>query len=100
LAKLFPEGGGYAGFLHGKVVDMLYFPIIQGTYPSWFPFWAGEPFLFFSPVFNIADSSITIGLIAILVFQKRFFPESAENKKLSNKSNTAKGDTKEVTIPK
>ena len=57
-------GKGYAGFLHGKVVDMLYFPIIRDAhYPSWFPFWAGEPFEFFRPVFNIADASISIGVI-------------------------------------
>ena len=73
VARLFPEGGGYAGFLHGKVVDMLYFPIINTTFPTWMPVWGGEPFEFFSPVFNIADASISIGLIVILLFQKRFF---------------------------
>ncbi len=81
VALLFPEGGGYAQFLHGKVVDMLYFPIINTTLPDWVPFWGGEPFEFFSPVFNIADSSISIGLITILVFQNRFFPKQAEPKK-------------------
>jgi signal peptidase II len=78
VATLFPEGGGYAGFLHGKVVDMLYFPIINTVLPEWVPFWGGEPFEFFSPVFNIADSSISIGLIAILLFQNRFFPKHEE----------------------
>lgn len=73
VAKFLPEGGGYAGFLHGKVVDMLYFPIINSTFPSWVPVWGGEPFEFFSPVFNIADASISIGLIIILLFQNRFF---------------------------
>lgn len=75
IAAAFPEGGGYASFLHGKVVDMLYFPIIRTVLPSWLPFWGGEPFEFFSPVFNIADSSISIGLIVILLFQNRFFPK-------------------------
>lgn len=75
IAGIFPEGGGYAAFLHGKVVDMLYFPIIRTDLPNWIPFWGGEPFEFFSPVFNIADSSISIGLIAILLFQNRFFPK-------------------------
>lgn len=75
VARLFPEGGGYAAFLHGKVVDMLYFPIIRTILPTWLPIWGGEPFEFFSPVFNIADSSISIGLIAILLFQNRFFPK-------------------------
>jgi signal peptidase II len=75
IAGLFPEGGGYAAFLHGKVVDMLYFPIIRTVLPTWLPVWGGEPFEFFSPVFNIADSSISIGLITILLFQNRFFPK-------------------------
>jgi signal peptidase II len=73
LAEIFPEGGGYASFLHGKVVDMLYFPMFSGYYPDWFPIVGGEPFLFFKPVFNIADSSITIGVLNILLFQRSFF---------------------------
>jgi signal peptidase II len=75
VATLFPEGGGYAPFLHGKVVDMLYFPIIKGTWPGWFPWWGGSSLVFFRPVFNIADSSITIGVFIILIWQKRFFAE-------------------------
>jgi signal peptidase II len=78
VAELFPEGGGYSSFLHGKVVDMLYFPILQGTIPEWFPFWKGEPFLFFKPVFNIADMSITIGVLNILLFQRSFFTSGDE----------------------
>ena len=74
-AVLFPEGGGYATFLHGNVVDMLHFPLINGTFPDWFPFWGGERFQFFSPIFNIADSAITVGVIMILIFQKRYFKE-------------------------
>ena len=73
VAVLFPEGGGYAHFLHGKVVDMLYFPLFNGHYPRWFPFVGGQDFQFFRPVFNLADSSITIGVCIILIFQKRFF---------------------------
>ena len=56
-ATFLPEGGGYAGFLHGKVVDMLFFPLFRGTYPSWIPGIGGESFLFFSPIFNLADFS-------------------------------------------
>lgn len=72
-AELFPEDGGYAGFLYGKVVDMFYFPMFRGNFPDWFPLWSGKPFLFFRPVFNLADSAITVGVASILLFQRRFF---------------------------
>lgn len=73
IAKIFPAHG-YAGFLHGKVVDMLYFPIIRNAhFPLWIPFWGGEDFEFFRPIFNLSDAAISIGIITILVFQKRFF---------------------------
>ena len=62
------SGDGYAPFLHGCVVDMLSFPILRGTYPGWFPFKAGESFLFFRPVFNIADSAVTVGVFSIILF--------------------------------
>ncbi|SKB92129.1 lipoprotein signal peptidase [Alkalitalea saponilacus] len=75
VATFLPEGGGYAPFLHGKVVDMFYFPLLTGTYPQWLPFVGGNEFIFFRPVFNIADSAITVGIFIILIFQKRFFPE-------------------------
>lgn len=73
-AQFMPDGGGYSTFLHGKVVDMLYFPIIENKQlPGWFPIWGSETFTFFSPVFNIADSAITVGVFIILFFQKKFF---------------------------
>lgn len=73
IAELFPEGGGYAPFLQGKVVDMLYFPMYEGSFPDWFPRWGGDRFSFFNPVFNVADTSISIGVITILVFYRSFF---------------------------
>jgi signal peptidase II len=60
---------GYDSWFHGRVVDMLYFPLVQTTIPEWFPFWAGEDFEFFRPVFNIADAAITIGFVLILLTQ-------------------------------
>ena len=75
VAEFLPEGGGYASFLHGKVVDMFYFPIITNAqFPSWMPIWGGESFEFFRPVFNFADMSISTGVIALFVFQSKFFP--------------------------
>lgn len=71
VAKIFPASG-YAGFLHGRVVDMLYFPLIRSEFPSWVPWVGGESFVFFSPIFNIADAAISVGVITLLIFQKRF----------------------------
>jgi len=70
-AKLLPAGGGYSSFLHGRVVDMLYFPIINTTYPQWIPWVGGQHFVFFSPVFNLADSAITTGVFYLLIFQRK-----------------------------
>ncbi len=78
VATLFPAEGGYSSFLYGRVVDMLYFPLIEGHFPTWFPFWAGESFEFFRPVFNLADASISSGVGLMLLFQKRFFSESKQ----------------------
>lgn len=73
VAQLFPEGGGYAPFLQGRVVDMLYFPLIDTDLPSWVPFWGGRHIIFFRPIFNFADSCITCGAIYLLIFHWRFF---------------------------
>lgn len=73
ISEFMPRDGGYSAWLQGRVVDMFYFPIFNGHYPSWFPFWANQEFIFFRPVFNIADSSITIGVGYILVFERSFF---------------------------
>lgn len=77
VAAMFPEGGGYAPLMQGKVVDMFYFPIIKGNYPSWFL--GVSSFIFFRPVFNIADSSITVA-VAIILFKQRSFFKHVEDK--------------------
>lgn len=80
LASLFPSEGGYSSLLHGKVVDMFYFPILKGNFPDWVPFWGGDYFIFFRPVFNIADASISVGVILILLFQGVIFKDTDTNK--------------------
>ena len=75
IATFFPPEGGYSSFLHGRVVDMLYFPLIEGRFPTWLPFWGGENFLFFRPVFNIADSYITIGVFILILFYRNYFSD-------------------------
>lgn len=73
VTSFLPEGGGYAGFLQGRVVDMLYFPLWKGYLPDWLPIWGGDYFVFFRPVFNIADSAISIGVALLILFQKQAF---------------------------
>ena len=96
VAKMFPAKG-YAGFLHGRVVDMLYFPMVHTTYPDWIPILGGKEFEFFSPIFNIADASISVGVITLLIFQKRFFKKPDEVKSPSAvKTNTEIGDQAQI----
>jgi signal peptidase II len=64
---------GYAPLFHGRVVDMFYFPLISGNFPAWVPVWGGQDFIFFRPVFNLADAAISVGVIIILIFQKHYF---------------------------
>ncbi len=73
LASFLPAEGGYSSLLHGRVVDMFWFPLFEGTFPEWFPLWAGEEFLFFRPVFNVADASISIGIALIFILYRDFF---------------------------
>ncbi len=75
VATIFPEEGGYATFLHGSVVDMFYFPIIRGVYPDWLPWIGSQPFIFFRPVFNVADAVITMGVLITLIFYRSYFNE-------------------------
>lgn len=81
IAKLVPFGEGYGKLFHGRVVDMLYFPLIDTTLPGWVPIWGGKPFSFFEPVFNIADAAISCGVITLLLFQKRFMQKDEPGNK-------------------
>ncbi len=69
----------YETLFHGRVVDMLYFPIVQGVFPTWLPIWGGEQFEFFRPVFNLADTAISVGVIMILIFQKTYFKDEVKD---------------------
>lgn len=89
VAGFVSPGNGYGSFLRGKVVDMLYFPMFEGNFPSFIPFIGGKEFLFFSPIFNIADASISIGVLTLLAFQKRFL----------NKDEPADEQPEEDSIP-
>ena len=75
VASFMPEEGGYSSLLFGKVVDMLYFPLYEGILPEWVPIWGNEYFIFFRPVFNIADSAITCGVTSLLLFHRNFFQD-------------------------
>lgn len=98
VAQLFPPSGGYASFLHGKVVDMLYFPLIEDKhYPAWMPFVGGDEFTFFRPVFNIADASISAGVMIILVFQNRFFKKHPEPQHNTVETKTVVDDETQVS---
>jgi signal peptidase II len=81
VAAFLPEGGGYGTLFHGKVVDMLYFPLVEGMLPKWVPFWGGEYFSFFDPVFNIADTAISTGVTLLLLFNKKAFPKKESDSK-------------------
>ena len=92
VATLFPDGGGYATFLHGRVVDMFYFPLFSGIFPSWVPLVGGTDFEFFRPVFNVADSAISIGIFSIIIFYRKLFnnldkKEEPESKDLEQSEN-------------
>lgn len=78
IAQFMPEEGGYAPFLFGKVVDMLYFPLYEGFLPDWLPFWGGEYMIFFRPVFNVADAAISCGVVSVLLFYRNFFSEDKD----------------------
>ncbi len=87
-AVFLPEGGGYSKLLYGSVVDMFYFPLVDTTYPTWMPFFGGENLKFFRPVFNVADSAITVGVVLIFIFRNKFFIEKREDSETSENLQT------------
>lgn len=78
VATFLPENGGYAPLFYGQVVDMLYFPLFEGNWPDWVPVIGGNHFKFFNAVFNVADSAITVGVILLILFSKKAFPEETK----------------------
>jgi signal peptidase II len=113
LATFMPSEGGYAGVFYGKVVDMLYFPMFEGFWPQWMPFVGGKYFMFFQPIFNIADSAISLGVFIAIIFYRRFQKEvdahnepnlalatdnstnNSATEETLNSSNSEEGDSKE-----
>ena len=87
-----PFGDGYAPFLMGKVVDMFYFPLIESTFPDWVPFWGGENFVFFSPVFNFADACVSVGVVVVLIFYQRELTELFKDDKPKEQSTSIDSD--------
>ena len=96
VARFVSPGNGYGGFLHGKVVDMLYFPMVRSTFPQWMPFLGGKEFEFFSPIFNIADAAISVGVLTLLVFQKRFLHKNHEEEALSEQDELTTEEAKHM----
>lgn len=100
LADLFPEQGGYSGFLYGKVVDMLYFPIAQGRLPEWFPFWPNRQVLFLRAVFNLADLYITVGVLSTIIFHRSFFQTDMNASKEVDKLTQETEENSETEVEK
>lgn len=92
VATLFPAEGGYSSFLQGRVVDMFYFPMIETHYPSWFPIWGGQEFLFFRDIFNVADSAVSIGVVSIFIFHRHHFNDEKESEEVIAQEETATSD--------
>jgi signal peptidase II len=94
IAQLVPVGKGYGSFLHGKVVDMFYFPLVDTTWPKWVPVWGGSPLRFFEPIFNLADMAISTGVLTLLIFQKKLLaPQKKESPDQHTKQTTTLSDS-------
>ncbi|MDR1938217.1 MAG: lipoprotein signal peptidase [Tannerellaceae bacterium] len=89
VATFMPEGGGYASWLHGKVVDMFYFPLIDTVLPAWLPFWGGQHFIFFRPIFNLADSAICVGVFILFIFYRHTLSKSLSKEEKEEDAKTA-----------
>ena len=87
---------GYSSLLHGSVVDMLYFPILQGHFPDWFPFIGGNAFEFFSPIFNIADASISVGVITLFLFQQKLIRKESQEVPATGTTNSDTSDQTQI----
>lgn len=99
LAQFMPSEGGYAPFLQGKVVDMFYFPLIDTNLPEWVPYWGGERFQFFRPVFNLADSAISVGVASIILFHRKFFKQDKKKIKDTGADVSLANNDSEIAIP-
>lgn len=95
IAQFVEFGTGYAPFLEGKVVDMFYFPLISTTLPDWLPFWGGEYFVFFSPIFNFADAAISVGVVALAIFCHKELAALSES---NDEAETEKNATEEAPL--
>ncbi|MCE1197788.1 MAG: lipoprotein signal peptidase [Marinilabiliales bacterium] len=97
MALFLPTEGGYGSFLMGKVVDMFYFPLIESRFPEWFPFWGGQEFIFFRPVFNLADASISVGIVALFAFYRSYFDDKKEQPSLETEGTPSESTTEPET---
>lgn len=93
-AELFPEGGGYGTLFHGRVVDMLYFPLVEWNWPDWMPWIGGEHFIFFHPIFNFADAALSVGVITLILFYSKnlYFKEETSDTENSDKDSSDRTD--------
>ena len=98
-AEMFPPNGGYERIMHGKVVDMFYFPVFSGVYPDWIPRIGGQSFTFFRPVFNIADASITIAVVILLFRQRHYFAFMHEEEEKAKAAEVEKAETATIAVP-